>query len=372
MSERWETRRVLVTGGAGLIGSYLVEHLLDAGAHVRVVDNLQSGSLTNLDSCLASVDFLKLDLRHPDTCLKAVEGIDTVFDLAARTVGIGYSSLHHGEMFYDSMMISMNTLEAARKAGVNRYLVTSSSCVYPDASPIPTSEIAAERNKPEGANEGYGWAKRMAELQGMFYAQEYGMKVAIVRLVNAYGPRYHWGQEEPHVIPALMLRLLSGENPLVIWGSGRQTRSFIHAFDVAMLMKLVLERATSAEPINIGWMGETTIADLVAEITAIAGFDGEVAYDAAKPEGPARKGLDLMLQQRIVGDFTPKYSLREGLRQTFEAASKYYSSDSTHSGLWEQSVNYTLPYISSPIPCSRGIESKDITPSADPAVSYER
>jgi nucleoside-diphosphate-sugar epimerase len=314
----------LVTGGAGLIGSYLVEHLVREGAQVRVADNLGSGSLKNLSSCLRSIDFLKLDLQDAVACRRAVEGMDTVFDLAARTVGIGYSSQHHGEMFYDSMTISMNTLEAARQAGIRHYLFASSSCVYPDGSHIPTPEEDADRNLPESANSGYGWAKRMFELMATFYAQEYGMKVAIVRLVNAYGPRYHWDQEEPHVIPALIQRLLRGENPLLIWGSGRQTRSFIHASDVAMLMKLVSERATNAEPINIGCSEETTISDLVGELTTIAGYEGEIIFDPSKPEGPPRKGLDLSRQRNLIADFRPEFSLQDGLRQTFEAARELY------------------------------------------------
>ena len=327
--ESWKYRNVLVTGGAGLIGSYLVEHLLQDGARVRVADNLQSGSLKNLSACLSSIDFLELNLQDPAACRKAVQGMDTVFDLAARTVGIGYSSLHHGEMFYDSMMTSMNTLEASRQAGVEHYLVTSSSCVYTDGSPIPTPESAAERNLPEEANTGYGWAKRMAELQGTFYGREYGMHVAIVRLVNAYGPRYHWDHEEPHVIPALIQRLLAAENPLVIWGSGRQTRSFIHASDVATLMKLVLERAKNVDPVNIGCTEETTIANLVMELTAIAGYKDRVIYDTTKPEGPSRKCLDLSHQQSLVGDFIPRFSLREGLRQTFDAARELRPSQAT-------------------------------------------
>jgi len=342
VSTFWNSRKVLVTGGAGLIGSYLVEHLVREGAQVRVADNLGSGSLKNLDSCLSSIDFLKLDLQDLGACRRAVEGRDTVFDLAARTVGIGYSSQHHGEMFYDSMSISMNTLEAARQAGIRHYLFVSSSCVYPDGSLIPTPEDAAELNRPESANSGYGWAKRMAELLAMFYAKEYGMRVAIVRLVNAYGPRYHWDQEEPHVIPALIQRLLRGENPLLIWGSGRQTRSFIHASDVAALIKLVLERARDAQPMNIGWVEETPISDLVAELTGIADFGGTVTYDASKPEGPARKGLDLARQQELIPDFVPQFSLREGLRQTFEAAREHYAPNGdVQSGVeeWAPSVS---------------------------------
>ena len=325
MSEFWHSRKVLVTGGCGLIGSYLVEHLLRDGAQVRVADSLMSGSLDNLRGCAGQFEFLQLNLQERAACQQAVRGMDTVFDLAARTVGIGYSSRHHGEMLYDSLMISLNMLEAARQASVRRFLVTSSSCVYPDGSPVPTPEGAAKRNLPEAPNAGYGWAKRIAELQGAYYAREYGLEVAIVRLVNAYGPRYHWDHEEPHVIPALIRRLLAGERPLRIWGSGRQTRSFIHGSNVAMLMKLMLERAANAAPVNIGWTEETTIADLVSELTAIAGYKGEIIFDTAKPEGPARKGLDLALQQSLVPDFRPRVSLREGLRETFEAARQHYA-----------------------------------------------
>ena len=331
MSEFWNSRKVLVTGGCGLIGSYLVEHLLQDGARVRVADSLLSGSLDNLRSCAGQFEFFRLDLQDRAACQLAVAGMDTVFDLAARTVGIGYSSRHHGEMLYDSLMISLNMLEAARQAGVERFLVTSSSCVYPDSSPVPTAESAAERNLPEAPNAGYGWAKRVAELQGAYYAQEYGLKVAIVRLVNAYGPRYHWDHEEPHVIPALMRRLLAAEQPLLIWGSGRQTRSFIHGSDVALLMKLMVERAANAVPVNIGWAEETMIADLVSELTAIAGYQGRIVFDTTKPEGPARKGLDLTLQQSLVPDFRPLISLREGLRETFEAARNHYAPQSSAS-----------------------------------------
>jgi nucleoside-diphosphate-sugar epimerase len=325
MTDVWKSRKVLVAGGAGLIGSYLVEHLLRDGALVRVADNLDSGTLDNLGACLKSIEFVQVDLRDPVACGGATEGVDTVFDLAARTVGIGYSSTHHGEMLYDSLTISLNLMESARSAGVQRYLVTSSSCVYPDVSPIPTPESAAETNNPEGANAGYGWAKRMAEFQGMFYAKEYGMDVSIVRLVNAYGPRYHWAHGEPHVIPALVRRLVNREDPLLIWGSGRQTRSFIHAFDIAMLMKLIVERGAGPVPVNIGQPEDTSIADLVSQLTSIAGYGGTIFYDSSKPEGPARKCLDLSLQSKLLPDFTPSISLREGLEQTYAAGKAFFS-----------------------------------------------
>jgi nucleoside-diphosphate-sugar epimerase len=331
MSMDWRSRNVLVTGGAGLIGSYLVEHLLRDGARVRVADNLDSGSLNNLSGSLDSIEVAKLNLRDPEACRQAAQGMDAVFDLAARTVGIGYSIKHHGEMFYDSLTISMNMMEAARQAGVERYLVTSSSCVYPDGSPIPTPEEAAEVNNPEAANAGYGWAKRMAELQGMFYAREYGMKVAIVRLVNAYGPRYHWDHEEPHVIPSLIQQMVAGKDPLFIWGSGRQTRSFIHASDIAALMKLALERAATAEPMNIGSPEETTISDLVSTLTEIVGFKGKIIYDTSKPEGPARKGLDLSRQRSLIGDFRPQFTLRQGLSQTVDAAREHQAASAASS-----------------------------------------
>jgi nucleoside-diphosphate-sugar epimerase len=325
MTEVWKGRKVLVAGGAGLIGSYLVEHLLHDGAAVRVADNLESGTLDNLGCNLDSIELVKVNLKDPVACNVATEGMDTVFDLAARTVGIGYSSKHHGEMFSDSMMIALNLMESARQAGVERYLVTSSSCVYPDGSPIPTPESAADINRPEEANAGYGWAKRMAELQAIFFAQEYGMEVSIVRLVNAYGPRYHWSHGEPHVIPALIRRLLNRESPLVIWGSGRQTRSFIHAVDVAMLMKSIVERKPGPMPVNIGQPEDTTIADLVTHLASIAGYDGEVFYDTSKPEGPARKCLDLSLQNQLLPGYSPSMSLPDGLEGTYAAAKNFFS-----------------------------------------------
>ena len=328
MTDVWKSRNVLVTGGAGLIGSYLVEHLLRDGASVRVADSLDSGTLDNLGANLKSIEFMQVDLKNPAACAQVTTGVDTVFDLAARTVGIGYSSKHHGEMLYDSLMISLNMMESARLAGVQRYQVTSSSCVYPDASPIPTPESAADVNNPEGANAGYGWAKRVAELQGMYYASEYGMDISIVRLVNAYGPRYHWAHGEPHVIPALIRRLLNREDPLLIWGSGRQTRSFIHALDVAMLMKLVMERNPGPVPVNIGQPEDTTIADLVSHLTSIAGYTGAVFYDSTKPEGPARKCLDLSLQSQLLPDFRPSITLREGLEQTYAAGKAAFAARS--------------------------------------------
>jgi len=323
MPSFWRSRGALVAGGAGMIGSYLVDVLVREGANVRVVDNLEGGSLENLANCRSDIEFIQADLRDRATCRSAVQGVDAVFDLAAKTMGIAYSGAHHGQMLCESLLPAVHLLEAARQAGVGRFLVTSSSCVYPDDSPVPTPESAAERNCPESANEGYGWGKRVAELLAGYYARD-GMQVVVARLANAYAPRYNWRSGEPHVIPAIIRRILQGEDPLVIWGSGRQTRSFIHAYDVAVAMKTLLEKAIPAVPVNIGPHEETPIAWLALELTAMASYSGRVVFDTSKPEGPPRKALDTSRLRQMLPDYDVSIALQDGLRETLSAARAFY------------------------------------------------
>lgn len=318
----WNNKRVLIAGGAGMIGSYLVENLLADGASVRVADNLESGSLENLSSCISEIEFLELDLREAEACRRSVAGMDVVFDLAAKTVGIQYSAEHHGEMLCHTTMIAMNLLEAARLAGVRRYMVTSSSCVYPDGATVPTPEEEGNQGTPESANQGYGWAKRFAEIQAKYYVQEYGMQIAVVRPANVYGRRYNWKQQHAHVIPALIFRILSGECPLVVWGSGRQSRSFIHAHDAARAMQLMTEKAADGNPVNLGGQ-EITIAEVVKKLTGLAGYQGDVVFDISKPEGPARKAQSSDRLLNVAPGFKHTVSFDDGLFEMIEAVRAY-------------------------------------------------
>ncbi len=226
MADFWRGKNVLVAGGAGFVGSYLVDELLAEGACVRVADNLETGRLENVEAVSSKIDFLQLDLRDRSACLRATSDMEVAMNLAAKAYGFEYSMSHNGEMLTDNLLINLNMLEAARRSGVDRYLVVSSSCVYPDDAMVPTPELDVFAGSPESVNEGYGWAKRIAELQAQYFSDEYGMKVAIVRPFNAYGRRYRWAGERSHVIPSLVKKVMDGSNPVVIWGAAISDGTF--------------------------------------------------------------------------------------------------------------------------------------------------
>jgi len=312
----WAGKRVLVTGGAGYIGSHLVEELLRRGADVSVADNLETGTRKNLDSLGRPVPLHEVDLREFSSCVRVARGMEVVMNLAARAYGVGYSFAHHGDMLTSTLQISLNMLEAARLAGIRRFLVVSTSCVYPDDAPMPTPEMDKFTGLPEAANEGYGWAKRIAELQAEYYAREHGMEIAIVRPFNAYGgARYAWKGEKSHVVPMLIQRVLAGEDPLTVWGSGRQKRNFMHVRDMAYLMAEMTELHATGDPLNLGDDGETSISDLVEIILKVTGRRPRVRFDTQKPEGKIRKCSDPGKLRRLFPGFRPCMSLEEGIRE---------------------------------------------------------
>jgi len=313
-SSYWEGLRVLVTGGAGFIGSYLTELLLDDGAVVTVADNLSSGRMANLADVISRIRFEECDLRYLDACERIAAGQDVVLNLAAPAFGVEYSMTHHGEMLTDTVLIGFNMLEAARRQGVTRFLVVSSSCVYPDDAALPTNESEGWRGSPETVNEGYGWGKRMVELQGQYYAREYGMEVAIARPFNAYGPREQIEKEKAHVMTALIQKVLGNDNPVIVWGSGNQTRSFVHARDFALGLKLIAEHHAVADPVNLGHDRETSIRDLAERIVQLSGSGSSIRYDLSKPEGAVRKSADVRKLQRVTR-FTPQIMLDDGLKE---------------------------------------------------------
>lgn len=318
MTTFWKDRRVLVTGGAGFIGSYLVEQLVAAGARVRVVDNLERGRLENLVTVRNNVEVVNADLRSLDVCERNCRDMEVVLHLASKAYGLSYSGSHHGEMLTDNLMLNTNVLEACRRAGVTSVLATSSSCVYPDDALVPTPEseesLLAE---PERVNAGYGWAKRMLELQAKYYHREYGLEVKIARPFNAYGPRDYYVEGYAHVLPSLVMRVLRGENPIVVWGSGHQTRSFVHACDFATGLRLIAEKAPSAVPVNIGHDRETSIRDLLEMILAVTGEKRDVLFDTSKPEGATRKSCDPSRLRTVTG-FAPEITLESGLPETID------------------------------------------------------
>lgn len=317
MKDFWKNKKVLVTGGAGFIGSHVVEVLVEKGARVTVLDNLQSGNLKNLKEVKDKIIIIKGDCTDGSIAEKACVGQEVVMNLAARVGGIEYNRTHQATMLKDNLLIGSVMLEKAKEAGVERFLVVSSACVYPRNCKIPTPESEGFLDEPEPTNGGYGWAKRMNEKLGMYYVEEFGMKVGIVRPYNCYGPRDHFNSEVSHVIPALIKRILNGENPIMVWGSGKQTRAFLYVTDLAEGMIRAIEKYPKPDPINLGSDEEISIAELVRKITEITKMNSKIKFDTTKPDGSPRRNSDNKKSKEIL-NLNQKVYLDEGLRNTIE------------------------------------------------------
>ena len=313
----WKNKRVLVTGGSGFIGSHLVERLLEVGALVTVPVRDEVSHLGFLKAVRDDVQICIADLMEIDACIKAIEGHEIVMNLAARVGGVDFNIKHPGSIFRNNLQLFMNVLEASRKCGVERFLVTSSACVYPRFCTIPTPEEEGMLDRPEPTNEGYGWAKRMEEFLGDAYAREFGMKIAIARPYNAYGPRDNFSPDSSHVIPALIKRIFDGENPLVVWSDGTPSRSFLFVSDFVRGLMEVAEKHAESDPLNLGADEEISIRDLSELLIELSGKDIRLEFDASKPGGQPRRKCDIRKAYEKIR-FCPQVPLREGLRRTID------------------------------------------------------
>src|SRR3989344_6042943 len=210
----WKNKKVLITGGAGFIGSFATEKLLNLGADITITT--KSGRVENIQHVKNHISILKMNLENPNYAFKAVKGQEIIIHLASKVAGIQFNKDHPATMFSENITLTRNLLDAAVKNNTERFLITSSACVYSRNCTIPTPETEGFLDDPEPTNLGYGWSKRVAELMGRFYSQEYGLKVAIARPYNAYGPRDDFDPFTSHVIPGLIRRVFANENPLVV------------------------------------------------------------------------------------------------------------------------------------------------------------
>lgn len=313
----WMGKKILVTGGAGLIGSHLVEALVRHGAVVSVVDNLKRGNPDNLQQVRKDIDFFQDDLSDANICSRSCRGKAIVFHLASDAYGLSYSHTHHSEILSNNLILNANMLKAAQTCAVERLFLVSSSCVYPDHAPAPTKESEGFSGEPETANIGYGWSKRILEIQATHYHRDYGMKIALVRPANVYGPRDPIQGKGTHVIPALIHKVLFEEGPVIVWGSGRQIRNFIHVEDMVNAILLIAEKQEVPEPINVGSTKATTIRNLIDMIMEITGSPKKVVFDTSKPEGAKHKDVDIGRMQEIIG-YEPAIPIEEGLRRTID------------------------------------------------------
>jgi len=303
-------RNVLVTGGTGLIGSHLVELLLEQGANVRTVAHSRRPPNEFKD-----LEVVYGDLTKWDSCVKTVEDMDYVFHLAAFVGGVGRNVAHPAGMFTPNALMNTQMLEAARLEGVERYLYTSSGCIYP----ADLDFFVEERGwggPPAQSNASYGWVKRMGELQAQAYYEEYGMKIAVVRPTNAYGPRDSFDLETSHVIPALIRKAVERHDPFIVWGTGEATRDFIHARDVGRGMLLAVEKYPVPDPINLATGRSIKIKDLAYLILKLAGYENaRVILDQSKPIGQLERRVSVVKAKEKVG-FVAQISLEKGLEET--------------------------------------------------------
>lgn len=324
-------RNVLVLGGSGFVGSHVVEQLLTLGV-VPIVLSRQAdpGFLSHLGNAIERVQGSLLD---EETALAATRRASVVLNLSADVAGIAWNAAHPASMFMNNMDLFFASIRAAAKASVDRYLVTSSACVYPRHCSIPTPESEGFRDEPEPTNAGYGWAKRMEEFVGRAAAREYGLSVAIARPYNCYGPRDDFDPQTSHVIPALVLKAVeaaeSGERSFTVWGDGAHSRGFLYVDDFARGLIEVAARYPEADPVNIGARGEVTIRETAETIAALisrkVGRTIAPTFDASGITGQPRRACDTTKAEQILG-YRAQVSLTDGLERTID----WFMADAHH------------------------------------------
>src|SRR5438270_1761514 len=300
----WAGRRVLVTGGAGFLGSRVVDRIRAAGARDVMVPRSAS-----------------MDLVDRDNCRRAVKGVDLVIHLAAKVGGIGFNRENPGSLFFDNLMMGAQLMEEARLAGVKKFVGVGTVCAYPKFTPVPFHEDDLWNGYPEETNAPYGLAKKMLLVQAQAYRQQYGFNGIFLLPVNLYGPGDNFDPRSSHVIPALIRKIWSakrdGEKAVDVWGDGSASREFLYVDDAAEAIVLAAERYDKPEPVNIGAGREIAIKELVALLCDIVGYRGAIVWDTSKPNGQPRRCLDVSRAEREFG-FRARTDFEAGLRQTVE------------------------------------------------------
>lgn len=313
----WNGKKILVTGGAGFIGSHLVKRLLDLGSDVYVADNFSRGTRRNIEAFLDRIHLHLVDLTKLENCLLATKDVDYVFHLAASVGGIHFIKKENVEGSTPSLLMNTNILEAARMNDVERFLFTSSACVYREKS-LKLNRFKEEDAFPADPPTTYGWAKIMGEIQCKSYYLDYGIKTSAVRIFNAYGENENLDPRWSHVIPSLIRKaVLYPKEEFKLFGDGKQERAFLYVQDCVEGLLLALEKIEDGSAINLGSEEVISIDKLAKKIVKLSGRDIIIKYDLSGPKGTHRYCADTSKMKKALA-WSPKVSLDKGLRRTYE------------------------------------------------------
>jgi GDP-L-fucose synthase len=305
-SEFWQNRRVCVTGGAGFLGSFLLEKLRERGAAHVFVPHIEDYDLVNPQDLQRMLDDSRPDL---------------IIHLAALAGGIGANRARPADFFYINLMMGVQLMHQAWKQGVGKFVAIGTVCAYPKFTPIPFKEENLWDGYPEETNAPYGLAKKMLLVQAQAYRDQYDFNAIYLLPVNLYGPRDNFDLESSHVIPALIRKTIEaqerGDDEVVLWGDGSPTREFLYAGDAAEGILKAAENYNRSEPVNLGSGQEISIKDLSEMIAGLTGYQGKIVWDTSKPNGQPRRALDTSKAEEYFA-FRAQTPFEEGLRRTIE------------------------------------------------------
>jgi GDP-L-fucose synthase len=323
-----DTKRIVVTGGAGFLGHHLVKRLREKFSYVSVPYEPNGRTSWRGDS-----GYFDLTIMEDVKRLYAEEEPDIVIHLAAVVGGIGANMTHPGEFFYKNIMMGVQLIEEGRKANLKKFVAIGTVCAYPKMTPVPFKEDDLWNGYPEETNAPYGLAKKMLLVQAQAYRQQYGMNAIYLLPVNLYGPGDNFDPEKSHVIPALIRKfhdaVITGKDKVTIWGTGSASREFLYVEDAAEAIMLATELYNKPDPVNLGSGKEIEIKKLAETIAIHVGFQGRIVWDHSKPDGQPRRCLDVSRAEKEFG-FKAKTTFDVGLKNTVDwyISSVYKTKDS--------------------------------------------